>query len=165
MTDPTNIAGLISALSGGGDLSSMLTKALSSGDVASKLSDALGDAALGEKLADTLKNTDLSSVISALGGGGPSSGAPSQAAVQNLPQGDADDAVEASATQSRQGADDAVSALPAILGSLGGADKERSSERRALLSALRPFVGERRQKAIDMLLGFEKLTAFLPGGK
>lgn len=174
MTDPTNIAGLISSLSGGADLSSLLTKALSGTDVASKLSDTLGDAALGEKLAETLKNTDLSAVISALGGaassdavsasgGSGAAGGGDEAPGQN-PSSDTsgtDGAVPASA---QPGKAETVAALPSILGSLGGADKARSSERRALLAALRPFVGERRQRAIDMLLGFEKLTAILPGG-
>lgn len=171
MTDGTNIAGLLSALSGGADLSSLLAKVLSDGNAASKLTDSLGDAGLGEKLADMLKNTDLSSVISALGVTGGASSGTSEGASRSAAQ---EDGVQASADASGEGGEkpasqsstaDAVQALPAIIGSLGGADKERSSERRALLSALRPFVGERRRRAIDMLLGFEKLTAFLPGGK
>lgn len=177
MTDPTNIAGLISSLSGGADLSSLLTKALSTGDVASKLSDTLGDGALGEKLAETLKNTDLSAVISALGGGTGGTNGTNNAAgdgvaassAQNPSSGGTDGADgsrgESDSAPSQSDSAQTVAALPSILGSLAGADKERSAERRALLSALRPFVGERRQRAIDMLLGFEKLTAFLPGGK
>lgn len=172
MTDPTNIAGLISSLSGGADLSSLLTKALSGGDVASKLSDTLGDASLGEKLAETLKNTDLSAVISALGGSGAPGGGGQDDSAPNPdsagPAGNGDDGTAAASAKPEGSQPDpaqTVAALPSILGSLGGADKARSSERRALLKALRPFVGERRQRAIDMLLGFEKLTAFLPGGK
>ena len=147
MTDGVDISGVLSALSSSGDLASRLGSLLGGGDAAAKLGEALGSAELGDKLADTLKSADLSSIISALGGSRTDSEA----------QADGAGSVKAAG-----GAD--AAALPAILGSLGGA-RGMSKERRALLDAIKPFVGEKRRRAIDMLLGFDRLTAFLPGGR
>ena len=146
MTDGVDLSTVLSTFSGSGDLAERLGSLLG-GDAAAKLGEALGNEALGAKLADTLKNADLSSIVSALGG---SSGSPSS--------GDADGG------SAKVAAEQAAPALPAIFGSLGGA-RAMSKERRGLLAALKPFVGERRRRAIDMLLGFDRLTAFLPGGK
>ena len=55
--------------------------------------------------------------------------------------------------------------LSALISALGGGGDERSKQRRALLSAIRPFVSDRRKRAIDALVGIEKLTAVLPGVK
>ena len=143
MTDGVDLSTLLSALSGSGDVASRLGALLGGGDAAAKLGDALGNADLGAKLADTLKDADLSSIVSLLGGAAGSGG-------------------DAERSSGASGED--AAALPAIFGSLGGGRK-MSKERRDLRAALKPFVSERRRRAIDMLLGFDRLTAFLPGGR
>ena len=152
MSDGADLSTVLSALSDSGDLADRLGAILSGGEAASKLSEALGNEALGARLADMLKNADLSSILSLLG---TAAGTPNEKSKSDEEAGNED--------QSAIGAE-AVSALPSIFGSLGKG-RGMSKERRALLGSLKPFVSEKRRRAIDMLLGFDKLTAFLPGGK
>ena len=147
MTDGVDIAGLISALSGSGDLAGRLSSVLSDGDAASKLSDALGNEELAEKLAGVLRNADTSSIVSPLGGSDKTSG-------ENGAKTQTDEKTTGNET---------AAALPAIFGSLGGR-RGMTKERRELFNALKPFVSERRRRAIDMLIGIERLTALFPGG-
>ena len=140
MTDGMDLSALISALGGGGDLAAKLSSALG-GEGASALPDAL-------------KNADLSSILSSLGAIPPDGAASLPVAAQN---GSADG-------ESGVGSGIA-SALPSVVAALTRGGDERSKQRRALLSAIRPFVSDRRKRAIDALVGIEKLTAVLPGVK
>ena len=107
------------------------------GDLASKLSSALGDGGgdLASKLSSALK-----------AGGAPEDSGSSSAGK--------------SASPSSGGVD-----LPSVVAALTRGGDERSAQRRALLSAIRPFVSDRRKRAIDALVGIERLTAVLPGVK
>ena len=155
MTDGIDLSALISALGGGsGDLAaklssalggdgvSKLTDALSGGDAASKLTDALGSGDLSTKLTDALTGAGLASLLFPSGADAPNG----------------DDERAKSSPQSG-------SALPSVVAALTRGGDERSKQRRELLTAIRPFVSERRKRAIDALVGIEKLTAVLPGVK
>lgn len=61
--------------------------------------------------------------------------------------------------------ENAAAALPSILGALSGSSGGKKSEYRALLLALKPFLGERRKRVIDILVSMEKLGIALPGGR
>lgn len=137
MSGETDLSGAIAALTGGS----------SGGDISEKLSSVLGGD-IAKTLPELMKNVDLSALLSALG--------------QNTESDKK--AAEDGGTKSGSGGD-AAAALPTILASLSKGGDERSSQRRALLTALRPFVSDKRKKAIDALVGMEKLTAILPGVK
>ena len=146
MTDGIDLSALISDLGGGGDLASKLSTALG-GDGASALPDAL-------------KNADLSALLSSLG------------AASGTVQADADGGSTGSASAdgsardaNNEGGAGLAPSLPSVVAALTRGGDERSKQRRALLSAIRPFVSDRRKSAIDALVGIEKLTAVLPGVK
>lgn len=152
MTDGLDLSGIISALGGeGGDLASKLSSALGGegGDLASKLSSALGggDSDLASKLPEALKNLDLAGLLS------------------SVKSAQSDGQSAAGEGEAAKGSDSLGAALPSVVAALSRGGDERSKQRRALLSAIRPFVSEKRKRAIDALVGFEKLTAVLPGVK
>ena len=161
MTDTPDIMGMLSALAGGG------AKQPEAGGAAGSLAKALGDdPALAGHLAETLKNVDLSAIISALGGsGGAASGTSASGAAANGGETASGGASPNGGASPSGAAGGLFSALPSVLGSLSGKGDPRSAERRALYAAIRPFVSDRRKKAIDAIVGFEKLTAALPGVK
>ena len=110
------------------------------GDLATRLSSALGG-----------EGGDLASKLSSVLGAG---GAPAQ-----------NEKSAASANGAGAFGAESGGVLPSVVAALTRGGDRRSAERRALLSAIRPFVSARRQRAIDALVGIEKLTAVLPGVK
>ena len=167
MTDGIDVSGIIKML-GDGDLASKLSGALGGdGDLASKLSGALGDGDLASKLSGALGGDgDLASKLSgALGGDGDLAkklgDALKHAGLSSLLSAPADGEGE----KKSESAAGKASALPSVIASLARGGDERSAQRRALLTAIRPFVSDRRKRAIDALVGIEKLTAVFPGVK
>ena len=141
-----DLAAKLSSALGDGDLAAKLSSALGDGDLAPKLSSALGDVDLAAKLGAALKNADLSALLGASGASG-------------------DGAKDANAVGVAPPSSQIGAALPSVVAALTRGGDERSAERRALLAAIRPFVSDRRKRAIDTLVGIEKLTAVLPGVK
>ena len=157
MSDGIDISSALSALSGG-DAAAKLSSLLGDGDLSSKLSDVLNDGDFSSKLSGILKDGDLSSKLA-----GMLNGADLSSLLSSLSPPSSGDGANSESKGSK--ATGAAAALPSIVASLANGGDARSAQRRALLSALRPFVSDRRKKAIDALVGIEKLTAVLPGVK